>query len=240
MTGLFIQLMSKQILNNSIYIIIPAFNETTVIKKVVEELILAGYSIVIVDDGSEENLLVQVHALTNTYYILHAVNLGQGAALQTGIEFALQKKAKYLVTFDADGQHSAAEIPALLLPIQNNEADITLASRFLKPGHHNASFSRQLLLKIARWINYLFTGLYLSDAHNGLRAMNRTAAEKITLKENRMAHATEFLFAIKKNNLRFKEVPATVTYTVYSKSKGQSIFNSIRIFFDLVLHKLFE
>ncbi len=70
--------------------------------------------------------------------------------------------------------------------------------------------------------------------------MNRTAAEKITLKENRMAHATEFLFAIKKNNLRFKEIPATVTYTIYSKSKGQSVFNSIRIFFDLVLHKLFE
>ena len=98
MTGLFIQLMSKQILNNSNFIIIPAFNETTVIKTVVEELILAGYSIVIVDDGSEENLLAQVLVFTNTYYIRHAVNLGQGAALQTGIEFALQKKATYLVT----------------------------------------------------------------------------------------------------------------------------------------------
>ncbi len=225
--------------NDNVFVIIPVFNEKKeVLVQTIRELQKASYPIVVVNDASDNDINLPGFGII--YSLRHAVNLGQGAALQTGIEFALQKKAKYLVTFDADGQHSSADIPALLLPIQNNEADITLASRFLRPGHHNASFSRQLLLKTARWINYLFTGLYLSDAHNGLRAMNRAAAEKIALKENRMAHATEFLFAIKKNNLRFKEVPATVTYTVYSKSKGQSIFNSIRIFFDLVLHKLFE
>lgn len=225
--------------NDNVFVIIPVFNEKKeVLVQTIRELQKASYPIVVVNDASDNDINLPGFGII--YSLRHAVNLGQGAALQTGIEFALQKKAKYLVTFDADGQHSSSDIPALLLPIQNNEADITLASRFLRPGHHNASFSRQLLLKTARWINYLFTGLYLSDAHNGLRAMNRAAAEKIALKENRMAHATEFLFAIKKNNLRFKEVPATVTYTVYSKSKGQSIFNSIRIFFDLVLHKLFE
>lgn len=225
--------------NDNVFVIIPVFNEKKeVLVQTIRELQKASYSIVVVNDASAND--ISLPGIGITYSLRHEVNLGQGAALQTGIEFALQKKATYLVTFDADGQHSSADIPALLLPIQNNEADITLASRFLKPGHHNASFSRQLLLKTARWINYLFTGLYLSDAHNGLRAMNRAAAEKVALKENRMAHATEFLFAIKKNNLRFKEIPATVTYTIYSKSKGQSVFNSIRIFFDLVLHKLFE
>lgn len=128
----------------------------------------------------------------------------------------------------------------MLFPLQNNEADITLASRFLKPGHHNASWPRKLILKTGRWVNYFFTGLSLSDAHNGLRAMSRNAAEKIILKENRMAHATEILSLIKKHALKYKEVPSTVTYSEYSKSKGQSVFNSIRIFFDLVLHKLFE
>ena len=148
--------------------------------------------------------------------------------------------AQYLVTFDADGQHAATDIPALLFPLQNNDADITLASRFLKPGHHNAPLLKKILLNVARLVNYFFTGLYLSDAHNGLRAMTRHAAENIVIRENRMAHATEILFAIKKHKLKFREVPATVLYTEYSKNKGQSVFNSIRIFFDLVLHKIFE
>jgi glycosyltransferase involved in cell wall biosynthesis len=232
--------MSSHILNKNVFIIIPAFNEFTIIKKVVEELLDCDYSVVIVDDGSSRNLLPELKTLSGYYLVRHEVNLGQGAALQTGIEFALGKGADHLVTFDADGQHSATDIPAMLFPLQNNEADITLASRFLKPGHHNASWSKKSLLKFGSWINYLFTGLYLSDSHNGLRAMTRNTARKISLKENRMAHATEILFAIKKHKLKYKEVPATVTYTEYSKSKGQSVFNSIRIFFDLVLHKLFE
>ena len=90
------------------------------------------------------------------------------------------------------------------------------------------------------YLGYIFTGLYLSDAHNGLRAMTPQSAKKLIIKENRMAHATEILFVIKKHQLKFLEVPTTVIYTEYSKRKGQSVFNSIRIFFDLILHKLFE
>lgn len=232
--------MSAQILNKSVYIIIPAFNEDAVIKRVVEDLLNYSYSVVIIDDGSSQNLLPLLKTLSGFHYIRHKVNLGQGAALQTGIDFAIANGATYIVTFDADGQHSAADIPALLSPLQSDETDITLASRFLTGGIHNATVAKQLILKAGRLVNYFFTGLYLSDAHNGLRAITRAAAKKIQLKENRMAHATEFLFAIRKNKLRYKEVPGTVTYTEYSKGKGQSVFNSIRIFFDLVLHKLFE
>jgi glycosyltransferase involved in cell wall biosynthesis len=232
--------MSAQIFNKSVYIIIPAFNEDAIIKRVVEDLLSYSYVVVIIDDGSSRNLLPQLKTLSGFHYIRHKVNLGQGAALQTGIDFAIANGAAYIVTFDADGQHFAADIPAMLSPLQNAEADITLASRFLTGSLHNASVLKQWILKAGRLVNYLFTGLYLSDAHNGLRAMTCAAAKKIQLKENRMAHATEFLFAIRKNKLRYKEVPATVIYTEYSKGKGQSVFNSIRIFFDLALHKLFE
>ena len=144
------------------------------------------------------------------------------------------------MTFDADGQHLSSDIQSLLEPLQNNEADICIASRFLEKGRHNATKGRKITLKAGRWVNYFFTGLFLSDAHNGLRAMNRIAAKKIRLKENRMAHASEFLIAIKKNKLRYKEIPASVVYSDYSRKKGQSVFSSVRIFFDLVLHKLFE
>lgn len=225
--------------NNNIFIIVPVFNEKKeVLEQTINELLKTSYRIVVVNDASAGEIILPCSR--NIYLLQHAVNLGQGAALQTGIEFALSKEADYLVTFDADGQHLTEDIHAMLLPLQKNEAAITLASRFLKPGLHNAPWLKKLFLKMGRRINYLFTGLYLSDAHNGLRAMSRYAAEKILLKENRMAHATEILSLIKKHRLKYKEVPATVTYTEYSKNKGQSVFNSIRIFFDLVLHKLFE
>jgi hypothetical protein len=99
---------------------------------------------------------------------------------------------------------------------------------------------KKVVLHTARLINYIFSGLLLSDAHNGLRAFNATALQKITITENRMAHASEILFEIKKHKLRFKEVPVTISYTAYSKKKGQSIWDSVRILFDLILHKLFK
>jgi glycosyltransferase involved in cell wall biosynthesis len=222
-----------------IAIIIPAYNEGAVLQQVVSALLAENkYHIIVVDDGSA--IPAKLSTTSSISLLRHKINLGQGAALQTGISYAVKKGYGYIVTFDADGQHAVADVPAMLRPLQSGEVDITLASRFLKPGMHNASFFRKLFLKAGRLVNYFFTGIYLSDAHNGLRAFTAKAAKQIELKENRMAHATEVLFEIKKNELRWKEVPASVVYTEYSKSKGQSVFNSIHIFFDLVLHKLFE
>ena len=194
----------------------------------------------LVDDGSGKGVQLNTKDKTGYYQIKHKVNLGQGAALQTGIEFALSKQPDYIITFDADGQHSPNDIEKLLAPLRKNEVDITLGSRFLKEGFHNATSGRTLLIKAGRWVNYLFTGIYLSDSHNGLRGMTKNAASLLNIRENRMAHASEILFFIKRNRLRYKEVPVTISYTDYSRKKGQSGFNSIRIFFDLVLHKLFE
>jgi polyprenyl-phospho-N-acetylgalactosaminyl synthase len=222
------------------FIIIPAYNEKAAISKVLEDLVNLGCPVVIVDDGSLESIKEEVRMYKEVFYLRHKVNLGQGAALQTGIDFALKQGANYIITFDADGQHSAADIPVILNPVFNGEADIVLASRFLVKGHHNAPFLKKIVLKMGRWVNYWFTGLYLSDAHNGLRAMNRLAAITIRISENRMAHATEIIAQIKKHKLRYKEVAANVLYTDYSRHKGQSILNSLKIFFDLVLQKLFR
>ncbi len=222
------------------FIIIPAYNEKAAIGSVLQDLSALGCPIVVVDDGSPENIKEEVKKYEPVIYLRHKANLGQGAALQTGIDFALGQGAVYIVSFDADGQHSAADIPVLLDPVFNGEADIVLASRFLVKGHHNASFLKEMVLKTGRWVNYFFTGLYLSDAHNGLRAMNRLAAITIRITENRMAHATEIIAQVKKHQLRYKEVPAKVIYTDYSRHKGQSSLNSVKIFFDLVLQKLFR
>jgi polyprenyl-phospho-N-acetylgalactosaminyl synthase len=222
------------------FIIVPAYNEKAAINKVLEDLSALGCFIVVVDDGSLEDIKAEVEKFKDVIYLRHKVNLGQGAALQTGIDFAMKQGAGYIVSFDADGQHSAGDIPAILSPVFNGEADIVLASRFLVEGHHNAPLLKKIVLKMGRWVNYFFTGLYLSDAHNGLRAMNRLAAITIRISENRMAHATEIIAQIRKHKLRYKEVAAKVIYTDYSRQKGQSSLNSLKIFFDLVLQKLFR
>jgi polyprenyl-phospho-N-acetylgalactosaminyl synthase len=225
---------------NTVFVIVPVFNEKTVVREVLSSLAAYGYNMVVVDDGSSENITAEIEGIPRLHYLRHKVNLGQGAALQTGIEFALRRKATYLITFDADGQHKASDIEKLLAPLKTDETDIVLASRFLDSSVHNAKKSRVFLLKIARRVNFLFTGLYLSDAHNGLRAMNRKAAASINITENRMAHATQIIAQVRKSKLRFLELPASIVYTDYSKGKGQSGWYSIRIFFDLVLQKLFS
>lgn len=221
-----------------VFVIIPAYNEQEVIKNVLQELLPFHYSIVVVDDGSLVDLQ-QWLAGFPVFVLRHRINLGQGAALQTGIEFALSHKAAYIVSFDADGQHRPEDIEELLAPIRAGGADITLGSRFLSKSS-NIPPGRRILLKTARFVNYLFTGLLLTDAHNGLRAMNSSAASKIRLRQAGMAHATEIVAEIRKKHFRYREIPVSIRYTDYSRRKGQTIWGGFRIFFDILLNKIFK
>lgn len=220
-----------------VFVVIPAFNEQQSLQFVVDELITKRYNPVIIDDGSANDIYSLIKG-GNVYFLRHRVNLGQGAALQTGIEFALHKQASYIVTFDADGQHHANDIEQMLAKLEETGSDIVLGSRFMKSNA--IPLTRRIILQTARYVNFLFTGLFLTDAHNGLRALTKEAAEKITITENRMAHATEILSLIRRNKLKYVEVPVNVSYTEYSQQKGQSAIDSFRIFFDLLLNKIFR
>jgi len=222
-----------------VFVILPAFNEQAALRSTVSSLLTTGHTIVVVDDGSAEKQSDVLQGLP-VHYLHHSINLGQGAALQTGASYALKMNADLIVHFDSDGQHQSENIQTLLQPLLENKCDITFGSRFLDKTNNKPPFSKTVVLHLARMLNFFLTGLLLTDAHNGLRAMNRNAAEKIILRENRMAHASEILFLVKKNKLKFKEVPVEIRYSDYSTQKGQSSWNSIRIFFDLLLHKLFE
>jgi glycosyltransferase involved in cell wall biosynthesis len=222
-----------------VFVIIPAYNEQKVITQVVEKVINASYQVIVVDDGSTSSLKPILHHLT-AIVLRHNINLGQGAALQTGIEYALEKQADYIVTFDADGQHQASDIITLIQPLLEGRCDVVMGSRFLMNASHNMNYKRRLILYLARIFNFITTGLLLTDAHNGLRAFTRKAASHIQIHQNGMAHATELLHIIKKEKLRFIEVPVHVLYTDYSYQKGQSPWNSFRIVFDLFLNKIFK
>jgi polyprenyl-phospho-N-acetylgalactosaminyl synthase len=226
-------------LDNPVFIIVPCYNEAAIIRQTIKGLLDLHYTVVVVDDASTDNVQQELGGL-RVFYLRHAINLGQGAALQTGIDFAVKRGAAYMVTFDADGQHDAKDIEGMIDILAAKRVDIILGSRFLRGGSTDSSGFRKGMQHAARYINYIFTGILLSDAHNGLRAMNCKAASSIRLRENRMAHASEFLMEVKRNRLRFEEYPVHIRYTAYSKKKGQSPVSGIRILVDLVLNKIFE
>jgi len=221
------------------YIVIPAFNESKRVGRVIRKLRESGYNnIVVVDDGSSDNT-AQVASKSGATVLRHILNRGQGAALGTGIEFALQKGADIIITFDADGQHNPRDIPRLVAPLEKGEADVALGSRFLSSSS-NTPFIRSLFLKGGALTFRLLYGIRLTDSHNGLRALSRAAAKKIKIQSDDMTHASEIIDEISRHRLSYVEVPVTISYTDYSKSKGQSTLNSFRILFRMLLNKLLK
>jgi polyprenyl-phospho-N-acetylgalactosaminyl synthase len=211
------------------HVVIAAFNEAKVIRSVVGEVVAGGWSVVVVDDGSSDDTATAARVPGATV-LRHAINLGQGAALQTGIDYALRRGATQLLTFDADGQHAAEDIEELIAALATH--DIALGSRFLGKDPVGVTRSRRALLRTATAMSNRLSGMPLTDAHCGLRAFRATAAPALRLAQDRMAHASELLRKIQTSGLRVKEVPVTVRYTEHSMRKGQSGFQAIRILFD--------
>jgi len=216
--------------------VIPAYNEAKVISGVVNSVKAKVDEVIVVDDGSSDNTS-EVARNAGAKVARHFLNRGQGAALQTGLDFALKNDADIIVTFDADGQHEASEISQVVEPLLLGKVDVVLGSRFLKQDNKIPK-GRQILLKTATLFTRIYTGLKVTDAHNGFRAFSSQAAERIEIRQDGMAHASEIIEQIKKHNLKFKEVGVTINYTYYSVNKGQKFSNSFRIVWDLILGRI--
>jgi len=223
-------------MNTNVVIIIPVYNEAKVISGVVSSALKSFKYVVCVNDGSSDDSSVEI-VKTDAYLVEHPINMGQGAALQTGIEFARQLPVDYFVTFDADGQHRIKDVQSMLKEIKTGKYDIMLGSRFLGEtiGMKN---SKRIILKLAIQFSNIISGLKLTDTHNGLRVFNRTVAEGMQITLPDMAHASEILEIIAEKKYRYKEIPVTIEYTDYSRAKGQSIINAVNIGFDALLRKI--
>ncbi|MGI5826976.1 MAG: glycosyltransferase family 2 protein [Patescibacteria group bacterium] len=210
--------------------IIPAYNEAKNIAAVLEKVYPLVDEVVVVDDCSRD----QTSAISLNYpvtVIRHPINRGQGAALQTGNEYALKNGADIIVHFDADDQFKSEEIPVVLAPLLNDEADAVFGSRFL--GHANfPPLKRYLIMPLARQLNR-WLGVRTTDPQSGFRALKREVWEQITITNRGMAHCTEILFKTVKTGCRLKEVPIHVTYHHF----GQKIGGGFRIIKDLLLQK---
>lgn len=220
---------------SSVFIVIAAYNEEKSIKDVVVRLLERYPNVVVVDDGSNDATIDRIRE-TGIFRLRHVVNRGQGAALQTGIQFALQQGAEVIVTFDADGQHDPGDIPAMIAPILSHDCDVTLGSRFL--GHaHNIPFTRKILLKFGIFFTRVVSGIQVTDVHNGFRAFSRQAAQMIHIHIDRMGHASEILDEVKDKKLLYKEIPVNIYYSSYSLAKGQSSWNALRIALQFLIEK---
>jgi len=220
----------------AVFIVVPAYNEGARLGKVLEELNRTGHRVVVVDDGSTDQT-GEVARSHGCFVLRHVINRGQGAALQTGITFAIREGAEVVVTFDADGQHQTSDLQALMAPILEGRCDFVLGNRFLN-GQSNVPPFRRLVLQLGRLFTLMTAGLRVGDSHNGYRAFSRRGAQALNLRQDRMAHASEIYDQIKKSELLYEEVPVTIRYTAETLAKGQKLSNSLSVLFQYLYGKL--
>ncbi|HZL63705.1 MAG TPA: glycosyltransferase family 2 protein [Thermoleophilia bacterium] len=220
-------------------VVVPAYNEAEIIGSVVDGLLKRGCEVVVVDDGSADGTYEACLGYRASL-LRHACNLGQGAALKTGLTYALTHvRPRYLVTFDADGQHRPEDVDALVAALADGAHDIALGTRFARKADAAAVPSgRRLLLRAATIFSRVSSGLPVTDAHNGLRAFTAEAAAQLDLAQSGMAHASEILTLIRRKKLRWCEVPVSIDYSEYSRRKGQRGLGAINILWDMMTGRL--
>ena len=214
------------------WLVIPCFNEGQVIFDVIASARQTFPNIVAVNDGSRDNSAEAIHA-AGAHLVNHPVNLGQGAAIQTGVEYArAQPGAQYFVTFDDDGQHQVKDVVAMVNRLRTEPVDIIVGTRFAGQDNSQVPWIKRVVLKTVVMLSPRTKRLGLSDAHNGLRTFNRKVAEEMDIRMNGMSHASEIVAMIDNHGWRVAEQPVDILYTEYSMSKGQSLINGVNILAD--------
>ncbi|MBI8999596.1 glycosyltransferase family 2 protein [Corynebacterium sp. CCM 8864] len=219
------------------WLVMPCYNEATVIGDVIRAARETFPNIVAINDGSADDSDIAIHA-AGAHLINHPVNLGQGAAIQTGVEYArAQPGSRYFVTFDADGQHQVKDVVAMLQRLRTEPLDIVVGTRFGRPRSEGdqVPLLKRVVLRTVVMLSPRAKRMGLTDAHNGLRVFNRRVAEELNIRMNGMSHASEFVTQIDERGWRVAEQPVDILYTEYSMSKGQSLINGVNILADGLL-----
>lgn len=219
------------------WVVVPVFNEAQAAGTVIHELRRTFPNVIAVDDGSSDGSwdVIRAHA---TFALQHAVNRGQGAALQTGTDFALRRGALRIAHFDADGQHRVGDLVTMATAVASGSCDVALGDRFL--GGTRMSPLRALVIRMAALMHRVTSGIALGDVHNGLRVLSADAARQCELRADRMAHASELIDLIGASKLRVMQFPTTIDYTEYSLAKGQRTSASARILIHYALGRIFR
>jgi len=221
-------------------IIIPAHNEETAIGNVLVSLPKKIKNIdeivsIVVDDGSTDKTL-EIAAKYASYAVRHVVNLGVGAATTTGLEASKKLKADIVVTIDADGQHNPDDIKRIIKPVLENNFDVVIGTRM-------TDCKEMPKIKIfGNWcmncLTFIIFHKWSTDSQSGMKAFSKKALKKLNFKSIGYEICSEMIGEVKRNKLKFTEVPIKTIYTDYSKAKGQSILNAVNIFTKMITIKL--
>lgn len=230
--------MSNEVSENTegIFLVVPAYNEERTVSQIIEGIAERGYNVVLVNDGSADSTLELATESKRKYpdkifVVSHVINRGLGAALKTGMMVALNKGAKYIITFDADGQHEISDIPNVCKPLQDGEADAVIGSRPFEDMPLSKSFANLVM----NALTFIFYGRNVKDSQSGLRAFTAEAAEKIDVVSTGYGVSSEFIKEISDKNLRLAEVTITTIYTPETQHKGTDAIVGLKILGKMVI-----
>ena len=221
---------------NEIFVVVPAYNEEKTVSQIIEGIAKEGYNVVLVNDGSKDNTLNLAIESKRRYpdkifIVSHFINRGLGAALKTGIDVAVRKHAKYILTFDADGQHEISDIEKVVKPLQDGNADVCIGARPFK----DMPFSKSFANSVMNFLTLVFYRRNVKDSQSGLRAFTSDAASQINIVSSGYAVSSEFIREISDKNFRLEEVTITTIYTPETQHKGTDAIVGLKILFKMVL-----
>jgi len=217
----------------SVMVAIPAYNEEVAIGSVVLRARRYAGKVVVVDDGSIDST-AKIAKMAGAEVISHEFNEGKGAAIRDAFEHARKANAEVLVLIDGDGQHNPDEIPALLEPIFNGEADVVNGSRFVNGNGKNVPKYRRLGQEVLTLTTNMGTKMHITDTQNGFRAFSRKTFDCFRFHENGMAIESEMLIDAANANMRIKEVPIDVRYDVAKASTYNPISHGFGVLGSVV------
>lgn len=220
------------------YVVLPAYNESTRIQPVIDEIAEKGYNIIIVNDGSSDNTLDVVKESKRKYpekihiYSL-PINRGVGVATQTGFDAVLNFNPKYIVSMDSDGQHSPDDLDNVIRPLVTGEAQAVIGVRPLKDMPLSRNFANAIMNLLTR----IFYRVDVSDSQTGFRAITYDALKVIEINARGYLISSEFIREINDNNIPFVEVPIKTIYTPETQAKGTNVVVAFKILLQMIKHQ---
>ena len=223
------------------YIIMPAYNEETRVRPVIEKIASLGYNVVAVNDGSSDNTLEVLKSVKRKYpsqihIFSHMYNNGLGLTLQTGFEAVTRFNPKYIVTMDADGQHDVDDLPKVLEPLVSGRVEAVIGVRPLEDMPITKNFANTVMNLLTR----IFYRVDVSDSQTGFRAITLDALNQITINAKGYLIASEFIREINDNKIPFEEATVRTIYTDETQHKGTNFKVGIKIMLAMMKYRLFD
>jgi glycosyltransferase involved in cell wall biosynthesis len=227
-----------EIKRNKTLVIIPVFNEASIIGQVLDKLLKGSNNcdILVINDGSSDSSEEEI-AKRKVYTINHPYNMGIGTSFQTGCQFALSKNYEFIVRMDGDGQHDNVLIDSILDPVKKGEVDIVIGSRFLSRSEFKSSFFRVIGIKFISFLLTIMTKNKVTDPTSGLCAMNRKAFEFFSRECCEDYPEPEILVYHK--DFRIKEIPIVISKRrtgTSSITPLTSFYYMFKVLFSLLIH----